>query len=109
MWHGVRRVCCGIGMRSAFIGQTTPCMSWNFGVRRVTRHGVLRVPSHVHAGWLCAVPSQANASALKIAIIGPHGNSTQAFLSAPDYHGDNTLVNKHSPVEARAPPRTRVC
>jgi beta-D-xylosidase 4 len=34
---------------------------------------------------------------LKFAFIGPHANSTQAFLS--NYHGDNHLVNCHSPLQ----------
>ena len=35
---------------------------------------------------------------LTLAFIGPHANSTQALLS--NYHGSNTLVNSHSPVQA---------
>jgi beta-D-xylosidase 4 len=35
---------------------------------------------------------------LKLAFIGPHANSTQAFLS--NYHGDNRLVDSHSPLAA---------
>lgn len=34
---------------------------------------------------------------MKLAIIGPHSNCTQDFLS--DYHGVNTLVNTHSPID----------
>ena len=34
---------------------------------------------------------------VKLAIIGPHWNCTQDFLS--DYHGVNTLVNTHSPID----------
>ena len=37
-------------------------------------------------------------SAAKLAFIGPHINSTQDMLSAPQYHGQNTLVNSHSPL-----------
>ena len=36
------------------------------------------------------------ASGIKIAFIGPHANATQDLLS--NYHGDNTLVNAHSPL-----------
>jgi beta-glucosidase-like glycosyl hydrolase len=36
----------------------------------------------------------------KLAFIGPHANSTQALLS--NYHGDNRLVNAHSPLAAAA-------
>ena len=32
----------------------------------------------------------------RIAFLGPHANSTQALLS--NYHGDNVLVNSHSPL-----------
>ena len=35
---------------------------------------------------------------LKIAMIGPHANATQDMLS--NYHGTNTLVNSHSPLQA---------
>jgi xylan 1,4-beta-xylosidase len=38
------------------------------------------------------------AKGLRLAFIGPHANSTQAFLSS--YHGDNTLVDSHSPLMA---------
>lgn len=38
-----------------------------------------------------------NPSNLKLAFIGPHANSTQSFLSS--YHGDNTLVDSHSPLQ----------
>ena len=34
---------------------------------------------------------------LRVAFIGPHANSTQSLLS--NYHGDNTLVNTHSPLQ----------
>ena len=34
----------------------------------------------------------------KVAFIGPHINSTQDLLSAPQYHGSNTLVESHSPI-----------
>lgn len=34
----------------------------------------------------------------KVAIIGPHANATQVMLSS--YHGTNTLVNSHSPLQA---------
>jgi beta-glucosidase len=34
---------------------------------------------------------------VKLAIIGPHSNCTQDFLS--DYHGVNTLVDMHSPID----------
>ena len=34
----------------------------------------------------------------KIAMIGPHANATQDMLS--NYHGTNTLVNSHSPLQA---------
>ena len=34
----------------------------------------------------------------KIAIIGPLFNATQDLLSAPQYHGENTLVSSHSPL-----------
>jgi beta-D-xylosidase 4 len=34
----------------------------------------------------------------KLAFIGPHADATQAMLS--NYHGDNTLVNSHSPLMA---------
>ena len=36
------------------------------------------------------------AAGLKIAFVGPHANSTQAFLA--NYHGDNRLVDSHSPL-----------
>jgi hypothetical protein len=36
-------------------------------------------------------------STSRIAFIGPHANSTQAFLS--NYHGENRLVNSHSPLQ----------
>ncbi len=35
----------------------------------------------------------------KFAFIGPHANSTQKLMSAPGYHGANTLVNTHSPLQ----------
>jgi len=35
---------------------------------------------------------------VKFAFIGPHANSTQDLLSAPQYHGSNTLVQSHSPL-----------
>ena len=38
------------------------------------------------------------ASLTKLAFIGPHANATQAMLS--NYHGDNVLVNEHSPLMA---------
>lgn len=34
----------------------------------------------------------------KLAFIGPQLNFTQDMLSAPQYHGQNTLVNSHSPL-----------
>ena len=34
----------------------------------------------------------------KLAFIGPHANSTQALLS--NYHGSNSLVDSHSPLQA---------
>lgn len=34
---------------------------------------------------------------VKLAFIGPHANATQAMLS--NYHGENTLVNTHSPLQ----------
>ena len=34
----------------------------------------------------------------RIAVIGPHADATQAMLS--NYHGDNELVNDHSPLAA---------
>ena len=34
----------------------------------------------------------------KIALIGPLFNATQDLLSAPQYHGQNILVNSHSPL-----------
>jgi beta-glucosidase-like glycosyl hydrolase len=34
----------------------------------------------------------------KVAFIGPHANSTQALLAS--YHGTNTLVDSHSPLQA---------
>jgi beta-D-xylosidase 4 len=34
----------------------------------------------------------------KLAFIGPQANFTQDMLSAPQYHGQNTLVNSHSPL-----------
>ena len=39
------------------------------------------------------LPLSANA---RVALIGPHANATEAFLSS--YHGDNTLVYSHSPL-----------
>ena len=39
-------------------------------------------------------------AAAKVAFIGPHANSTQAFLA--NYHGDNELVNSHSPLMVAA-------
>ena len=39
-----------------------------------------------------------NYQTTKFAFIGPHANSTQSFLS--NYHGDNELVNSHSPLQA---------
>jgi beta-xylosidase len=36
---------------------------------------------------------------LKLAFVGPHANSTQDLLSAPQYHGQNTLVDTHSPLQ----------
>jgi beta-glucosidase-like glycosyl hydrolase len=33
-----------------------------------------------------------------VAVVGPHGNATQDLLS--NYHGTNTLVNSHSPLQA---------
>ncbi len=38
-------------------------------------------------------------SALSLAFIGPLANATQDMLSAPQYHGGNTLVNSHSPLQ----------
>jgi beta-glucosidase-like glycosyl hydrolase len=35
----------------------------------------------------------------KFAFIGPHANSTQKLMSAPGYHGSNTLVDTHSPLQ----------
>ena len=35
----------------------------------------------------------------KFAFIGPLANATQDMLSAPQYHGQNTLVNSHSPIQ----------
>lgn len=35
----------------------------------------------------------------KFAFIGPHANSTQKLMSAPGYHGSNTLVDAHSPLQ----------
>jgi beta-glucosidase-like glycosyl hydrolase len=35
----------------------------------------------------------------KFAFIGPLANATQDLLSAPQYHGQNTLVNSHSPLQ----------
>jgi len=35
----------------------------------------------------------------KLAFIGPLANATQDMLSAPQYHGQNTLVNSHSPLQ----------
>lgn len=35
---------------------------------------------------------------VKVAFIGPHANSTQALLS--NYHGTNTLVDSHSPLQS---------
>eukprot|EP01052_Picozoa_sp_SAG31_P038508 SAG31_NODE_5161_length_2706_cov_2.869582_3_plen_465_part_00 len=37
--------------------------------------------------------------ATKLAFVGPHINSTQDMLSAPQYHGQNVLVNSHSPLQ----------
>lgn len=39
------------------------------------------------------------ASKTKFAFIGPLANATQDLLSAPQYHGQNTLVNSHSPLQ----------
>ncbi len=39
-----------------------------------------------------------NAS-LKLAFIGPHANATQVMLA--NYHGENTLVNSHSPLQVQ--------
>jgi beta-glucosidase-like glycosyl hydrolase len=36
---------------------------------------------------------------LSLAFIGPLANATQDMLSAPQYHGGNTLVNSHSPLQ----------
>lgn len=38
------------------------------------------------------------ASKVKFAFLGPHANSTQDLLSAPQYHGANQLVDSHSPL-----------
>lgn len=35
----------------------------------------------------------------RVAFLGPHFNTTQDLLSAPQYHGANTLVNTHSMVQ----------
>ena len=37
-------------------------------------------------------------SKTKLAFVGPHADATQAMLS--NYHGDNELVNDHSPLAA---------
>ena len=37
-------------------------------------------------------------SKAKVAFVGPHANSTQDLLSAPQYHGRNHLVDTHSPL-----------
>ena len=39
------------------------------------------------------------AMSTKFAFIGPLANATQDLLSAPQYHGQNTLVNSHSPLQ----------
>ena len=39
-----------------------------------------------------------DARAVRIAFIGPHANATTDMLSAPQYHGANTLVDSHSPL-----------
>ena len=39
----------------------------------------------------------------KLAFLGPHADATQAMLS--NYHGDNTLVDEHSPLAAARAPR----
>jgi beta-glucosidase-like glycosyl hydrolase len=36
---------------------------------------------------------------LKLAFVGPLANATQDMLSAPQYHGQNTLVDTHSPLQ----------
>eukprot|EP00054_Salpingoeca_dolichothecata_P016810 m.99173 g.99173 ORF g.99173 m.99173 type:complete len:931 (+) comp22155_c0_seq2:48-2840(+) len=48
-----------------------------------------------------------NLAQTKIAVVGPHYNATQDLLS--NYHGSNTLVNSHSPLQAmQADPRFQV-
>ena len=37
-----------------------------------------------------------NSGTLRLAFIGPHANTTQGFLA--NYHGDNKLVDSHSPL-----------
>eukprot|EP00040_Diaphanoeca_grandis_P037541 m.245586 g.245586 ORF g.245586 m.245586 type:complete len:1015 (+) comp33837_c3_seq28:144-3188(+) len=40
-----------------------------------------------------------DAAKAKFAFIGPLANATQDLLSAPQYHGQNILVNSHSPLQ----------
>ena len=44
------------------------------------------------------LPLSVGANINKLAFIGPHADATQAMLS--NYHGDNDLVNLHSPLAA---------
>eukprot|EP01043_Picozoa_sp_COSAG02_P027496 COSAG02_NODE_1626_length_11587_cov_49.302577_7_plen_337_part_00 len=53
--------------------------------------------SEVGAGKLM-LPVKVGAGVNKLAFIGPHADATQAMLS--NYHGDNDLVNEHSPLAA---------
>lgn len=44
------------------------------------------------------LPLKVGSTVSKLAFIGPHADATQAMLS--NYHGDNDLVNQHSPLAA---------
>ena len=46
------------------------------------------------------LPLTEAAKGLKIAFIGPQANYTQDMLSAPQYHGQNKLVDSNSPLMA---------
>lgn len=63
---------------------------------KAAREGIVLLQNNAGSSGTPILPLANAGAGLKIAFIGPHANSTQAFLSS--YHGSNTLVDSHSPL-----------
>ena len=69
------------------------CCNFDFGI---ARQGIVLLKNDNNLLPLSV--DTINNKNLKVALIGPHANATQNLLS--NYHGPNTLVNSHSPMNA---------